>query len=56
MFGIGTTEMVIFGLVLLLLFGSRLPKAMRSLGRSVVSFKEGLNDKSESTREIEEGA
>ena len=61
MFGIGTTELVIFGLIVLLLFGSRLPKVMRSLGKSVVSFKDGLNDTSDpsseiSPREIEEAA
>lgn len=60
MFGIGTTELVIFGLIVLVLFGSRLPKAMRGLGRSIVSFKEGLNDQPEASeipaRKIEEGA
>ena len=40
----GPLELVIVGLVVLLLFGSRLPSVMRSLGQSVTSFKSGLND------------
>ena len=36
-------ELVIIGAVMLLLFGNRLPGAMRSLGRSVVEFKKGIN-------------
>ena len=34
--------MAIFALVAFLLFGNRLPSAMRSLGRSVVEFKKGV--------------
>jgi sec-independent protein translocase protein TatA len=30
--------------VVLLLFGNRLPGLMRSLGRSVVEFKKGVNE------------
>jgi hypothetical protein len=36
MFGIGTTEMMIFALIVLLLFGNRLPGVMRSMGRGIV--------------------
>jgi sec-independent protein translocase protein TatA len=43
-FGLGPMELVIVAGVTLLLFGSRLPGAMRSLGRGVVEFKKGLND------------
>ncbi|MEX2561132.1 MAG: twin-arginine translocase TatA/TatE family subunit [Pirellulales bacterium] len=46
-FGLHGLEIVIVGLVVLLLFGNRLPSLMRSLGRSVVEFKQGV-------REIEE--
>lgn len=44
MFGFSTTELIIAGVVVLLLFGSRLPSAMRSLGMSVNSFKKGMKD------------
>ena len=43
MFGLGTTEMLIVALVVLLLFGNRLPSVMRSLGRGVVEFKKGVS-------------
>jgi sec-independent protein translocase protein TatA len=43
MFGIGTTELIIIGLVIVLLFGAqRLPSLMRNLGRSAVEFKKGM--------------
>ena len=42
MFGIGTTEIIIVLVVVLLLFGNRLPGTMRSLGRSMIEFKRGL--------------
>jgi sec-independent protein translocase protein TatA len=35
-------ELVIVGVILLLLFGNRLPSVMRSLGRGVVEFKKGV--------------
>jgi sec-independent protein translocase protein TatA len=44
MFGIGTTELIIILVILLLLFGSRLPNVMRSLGKSVNEFKKGMNE------------
>ena len=40
----GGMEIVIIGAIILLLFGNRLPGAMRSLGRSVVEFKKGIRD------------
>ncbi len=43
MFGLGVTEMVIFGIVAVLLFGSRLPSVARSLGKSLVEFKKGMH-------------
>lgn len=39
---LGGFEFVVVGLVVLLLFGHKLPSLMRSLGRSVVEFKEGV--------------
>ena len=40
-------SMLIILAVVLLLFGNRLPQLMRSLGRSVVEFKKGINDPDE---------
>lgn len=44
MFGLGSTEMIVFLVIALLLFGSRLPSVMRSLGKSVTEFKKGINE------------
>lgn len=46
MFGIGTTEMIVVMVVILVLFGHRLPSVMRSMGRGIKEFKEGINDPS----------
>ena len=43
-FVLGVPEMIVFGLIVLLLFGSRLPSVMRSLGQSVTEFKKGTKD------------
>lgn len=40
--GLGTVELIIVGAVILLLFGARLPKVMRSLGEGIVEFKRGV--------------
>jgi sec-independent protein translocase protein TatA len=43
MFGfIGTTELIIIAIIVLILFGTRLPAVMRSLGQGVVEFKKGV--------------
>jgi sec-independent protein translocase protein TatA len=42
MFGIGTVEMIVLAAVILLVFGNRLPKVMRSLGQGIVEFKRGV--------------
>jgi sec-independent protein translocase protein TatA len=44
MFGIGTTEMIVFGIIAVILFGGRLPSVARSLGKSIVEFKKGMSD------------
>lgn len=52
---LGPAELIFFGVIVLVLFGSRLPSVMRSLGQSVTSFKTGLheeeNQKSDETLE-----
>jgi sec-independent protein translocase protein TatA len=40
----GGTEWIVILLVALLLFGRRLPDVARSMGKSIVEFKRGLNE------------
>jgi sec-independent protein translocase protein TatA len=49
-------EMVIIGLVMLLLFGNRLPSVMRSLGVGITEFKKGIRGEGEDddARRLEE--
>ena len=42
MFGFGHMELIVLLVVVLLLFGSRLPSAMGNLGKSIVEFKKGV--------------
>ena len=42
--GLGGPELIVILIVALLLFGSRLPKVMRSLGQSINEFKRGMHD------------
>ncbi len=42
---IGTTEVIIIAVLILLLFGGKkIPELMRGLGKGVKSFKEGMKD------------
>lgn len=50
MFGLGPTELIVLAVIVLLLFGSRLPSVMRSLGSSIVSFKKGMKEGEEEER------
>ena len=51
--GIGAPEMIVLGLIALLLFGSRVPEVMRSLGRGLSEFKKGVSGVEEEIRKIE---
>ena len=45
---IGTQELLIIALIILLLFGgAKIPQLMRGLGKGVKSFKDGMNGKNE---------
>ena len=45
---IGTQEILLIALVVLLLFGGRkIPELMRGLGKGVKNFKDGMNSKDE---------
>lgn len=42
---LGTSEIIIIALVVLLLFGGKkIPELMRGIGKGVKSFKDGMND------------
>lgn len=49
---IGTTEIILIALVVLLLFGGRkIPELMRGMGKGVKSFKDGMNGKDEEVKD-----
>ena len=57
MFGMGVWELGLIMGIALLLFGSRLPQTMRSVGKSITEFKKGIkegdhDEKSEPPKEI----
>lgn len=48
--GLGMQELLVIALVVLLLFGGKkIPELMRGLGKGVKSFKDGMNDITDST-------
>ncbi len=40
----GYLEIIIFAVIVLLLFGTRVPSIMRSMGQSITEFKKGTRD------------
>lgn len=48
---IGPMEALIIGGVALLIFGNRLPSVARSVGKSLVEFKKGMNDIEEEVKQ-----
>jgi sec-independent protein translocase protein TatA len=54
MFGIGPLQILIVLLVVLLLFGSRLPSLARSLGQSLNEFKRGMKEIEDKSDDVPE--
>jgi len=47
----GPWQVLIVGMVILLLFGNRLPSVMRSLGEGITEFKKGIKGSGEEPEE-----
>ena len=45
----GPHELIIVAFIALLLFGSRLPKVMRSVGESIQEFRKGIQSSPDDT-------
>jgi len=56
----GLPEMMIIAVIVLLLFGNRLPSVMRSLGKGITEFKKGVSgiedDVEKTSAEIEDAS
>lgn len=49
--GLGTGELIVIALVVLLLFGGKkIPEMMKGLGKGVRSFKDGMNEPDSDTK------
>ena len=52
LFGLGMQEILVLALIVLLLFGGKkIPELMKGLGKGVKSFKEGMNEVTEITKD-----
>ena len=50
--GIGMQEILVIALIILLLFGGKkIPELMKGLGKGVKSFKEGMNEVTDITKD-----
>ena len=55
LFGLGMQEILIIAFVVLLLFGGKkIPALMKGLGKGVKSFKEGMNEVTDMTKDTKE--
>jgi sec-independent protein translocase protein TatA len=52
-FGLGPTELLVVAGLALLLFGNRLPSAMRNMGRGIVEFKKGMQGQDDDEGDVE---
>lgn len=53
---IGTTEIIVIALIILLLFGgSQIPKLMKGIGKGMKAYKDGLNGIDDETKENKDG-
>ena len=48
----GHMEWLVILVIMLLIFGKRLPELARSVGKSMTEFKKGINEAKESTYEV----
>ena len=52
LFGVGMQEILVLALIVLLLVGGKkIPELMKGLGKGVKSFKEGMNEVTEITKD-----
>jgi twin arginine-targeting protein translocase, tatA/E family len=52
LFNLGTGEMIVIALIVLLLFGGRkIPELMRGLGKGIRSFRQGMKEVSDEIKE-----
>jgi sec-independent protein translocase protein TatA len=52
MFGLGPMELAVIGIIAVILFGRKLPDLARSMGKSVVAFKQGVSGLEEGINDV----